>query len=114
MTPVRIGLVAWAGLVALQFVWYLWWAPPMGGSGLLALVLTVPVLLLPLLALRRGAERALLWVGILALAFFSHGIVAAWIAPAARVPALIETALSVIVIVAICWQTIVRRRASAV
>lgn len=112
MNALRVGLGAWAALIALQFAWYLAWAPPSGGNAALALLLTVPLLLLPLLALRRSAERALLWVGILALGFFSHGVVAAWTAPAARVPALLECALCVVVISAIGWHTLHRRRAA--
>ncbi len=111
MTPLRAGLAAWAALVALQFAWYLWWAPPLRGSGLLALALTVPPLLLPLIALRHSAERALLWVGLLALAYFAHGVVAAWTTPTASAPALLECALAVAVIVAIGWLTMARKRA---
>jgi uncharacterized membrane protein len=112
MNALRVGLGAWAALVALQFAWYLAWAPPAEGDGWIALMLAVPPLLLPLLALRRSAERALLWVGILALGFFSHGVVAAWTTPGARMPALLECALCVVVIGAIGWHTLRSRRAA--
>lgn len=111
MNPLRIGLCAWAGLVALQFAWYLAWAPLTGGHPALALGLTVPLLLLPLLALRRSAQRALLWIGMLALGFFCHGVVAAWTTPAARVPAVLECVLCVVVVGAIGAQARSRRRA---
>jgi uncharacterized membrane protein len=99
----RVGALAWFGLVALQFAWYLWLAPPEGGSPWIALALTLPALLLPLVALRTGLSRALFWVGVIALFYFCHGVVAAWIAPAARVPAVIESLLSVVSIGAIGW-----------
>ncbi len=92
------GFAAWAGLVALQPAWYLWLAPPANGNSALALALTLPPLLLPLLALLRGPKRALLWIGIISLGYFCHGIVAAWSLPAVRVPALIEVALCVVLI----------------
>ncbi|MGA9341913.1 MAG: DUF2069 domain-containing protein [Rhodanobacteraceae bacterium] len=99
-----IGLGAWAALVVVQFVWYLWLAPPTGAAPLVALLLTVPPLLLPLLALSRGPRRALLWVGILSLVYFCHGVVVAWLLASARVPALIEVALCVTLIGALGWD----------
>ncbi|HEY0233128.1 MAG TPA: DUF2069 domain-containing protein [Dokdonella sp.] len=98
MKPLTLGLVAWALLVLLQPTWYLWLARPAGGHPAFALLLTLPPLLLPLLALRSGPRRALLWVGIVALFYFCHGIVAAWVYPAARVPALLEVVFCVAVI----------------
>jgi len=98
MNGERIAFAAWAALVALQPAWYLWLAPPANGQSGFALALTLPLLLLPLLALRRGAGRALLWIGIVALFYFCHSIVAAWTTPAARIPALVEAALCVVII----------------
>ncbi len=95
------GFLAWAALVALQPAWYLWLAPPANGNSTLALALTLPPLLLPLLALWRGRKRALLWIGIISLGYFCHGIVAAWAHPEVRVPALIEVTLCVVLIVAL-------------
>ena len=92
------GFFAWAGLLALQPIWYLWLAPPANGASGLALALTLPPLLLPLLAWRGGARRMLLWVGIVSLAYFAHGVVAAWASPAARVPALVEVMLCVVLV----------------
>jgi uncharacterized membrane protein len=103
MTAERVGLIAWAALVAVQFAWYLVIAPPAGGSPWTALALTLPALLLPLLALRTGLRRALFWAGVVALFYFCHGVVAAWIAPDARVPAVIESALCVVLIGSLGW-----------
>ncbi|GAA0722831.1 DUF2069 domain-containing protein [Dokdonella soli] len=104
MNPLRIGGIAWAALVLLQFAWYLWLAPPANGYPAFALLLTLPPLLLPLLALRTGVRRALLWVGIIALFYFCHGIVAAWVIPAARTPALLEVLCCVALIGALGWD----------
>jgi len=101
MTPERIGVGAWIALVALQFAWYLVIAPPVAGSPWLALALTLPALLLPLVALRKGVARALFWVAVVALFYFCHGVVAAWTSPAARVPAIVECVLCVVSILAI-------------
>ena len=104
MTAERVGVGAWILLVALQFAWYFVIAPPASGSPWLALALTLPALLLPLFALRSGLRRALLWVGVVALFYFCHGVVAAWIAPAARAPAIIESLLCVVAIGTLGWS----------
>lgn len=101
MTPERIGVAAWIALVALQLAWYLAIAPPATGSPWLALALTLPALLLPLLALRTGLARALFWVAVVALFYFCHGVVAAWTSPEARIPAIVECVLCVVSIFAI-------------
>ncbi len=111
MNAQRIGFAAWAALIALQPAWYVWLAPPANGRGLFALALTLPPLLLPLLALRTSASRALLWIGIVALFYFCHGVVAAWAVPAARVPALIEAGLCTILIGTIGMRTRALKRA---
>ena len=110
MNPLRIGCIAWAALVLLQLVWYLWLAPPAGGSAAFALLLTLPPLLLPLLALRTGTRRALLWVGIVSLFYFCHGIVAAWVIPVARLPALLEVLLCIVLIGTLGWDARGHRR----
>jgi uncharacterized membrane protein len=108
------GFAAWAALVALQPLWYLWLAPPANGNATLALAITLPPLMLPLLALARGRRRALLWIGIVSLGYFCHGVVAAWSHAAVRTPALIEVAICVVLIGALAAITRVpatRRRA---
>ncbi|MBN8727224.1 MAG: DUF2069 domain-containing protein [Xanthomonadales bacterium] len=101
MNARRAGLLAWVLLVLLQPAWYLWLAPPAGAPAALALALTLPPLLLPALALRKGLGRALLWAGMLALFYFCHGIVAAWVVPATRVPAVAEALLSAILVMSL-------------
>lgn len=105
----RTGFVAWALLILLQPVWHGWWHPPAQEAALAIGIAVVP-LLLPLLAIKRPT-RALLWAGILALFYFCHGVSEAWTVPAERVPALLEAALCVVLIVALGAG--VQKRASA-
>ena len=64
-------------LVVLQLIWHGWLFPPQIHAVWLVLAITVIPLLLPLLALR-DVRRALLWVGILSLFYFCHGVSEAW------------------------------------
>jgi uncharacterized membrane protein len=94
----RLGRAAWFALIALQWIWHGWLAPPQTMPIWLVLTLTVGPLLLPLLALRRDLRRALLWVGVLSLFYFCHGVAEAWSAPAERWLALVEVALTLLLI----------------
>ena len=93
----RIGLLAWGALTLLQVVWHAWLFPAQTVPTWLLLAITVIPLLLPLLA-ARDARRALLWVGILSLFYFCHGVSEAWSAPQQRWLALGEIALTVLLI----------------
>lgn len=90
----RLGLVAWALLVLLQLLWHGWLFPPQQLPRALLLAVTVLPLLLPLLAIR-NVRRALLWVGILSLFYFCHGVAEAWSAPGERLLAWLEIVLTV-------------------
>ena len=104
MTAERVGAIAWGLLIALQFAWYLVIAPPIAGSPWLALAIALPLLFLPLLAHDGGWPRVLFWCGVVALFYFCHGIVAAWVGgPAARVPAVLEALLCVALIGTVGW-----------
>ncbi|WP_199097007.1 DUF2069 domain-containing protein [Dyella sp. ASV21] len=93
----RVGLLAWAALTALQLAWHGWLFPAEQMPMALVLTLTVIPLLLPLLALR-NVRRALLWVGILSLFYFCHGISEAWSAPGQRALAVAEIVLTLVLI----------------
>lgn len=93
----KIGLAAWAALGILQLVWHGWLLKPQSVPMALVLAIAVVPLLLPLAALR-NPRRALLWVGILALFYFCHGVAEAWSSPAERVPAAVEIALTLLLI----------------
>lgn len=94
----RVGLVAWAALVVLQLAWHGWLFPAQLIPVWLVLLLTIVPLLLPLLALRRDVRRALLWVGILALFYFCHGIAEGWSSSSERWLALVEIVLTLLLI----------------
>ncbi|BFI96859.1 MAG: hypothetical protein RSP_23690 [Rhodanobacter sp.] len=93
----KLGLAAWAALAALQLIWHGWLLPPQSVPTVLVLTIAVMPLLLPLAALR-NPRRALLWVGILALFYFCHGVAEAWSSPAERMLAIVEIALTLLLI----------------
>ncbi|HXP02048.1 MAG TPA: DUF2069 domain-containing protein [Luteibacter sp.] len=92
----KTGLAAWAALTVLQVSWYALY-PPVSIPTWVALALTVPPLLLPLLSLP-NVKRALLWVGILALFYFCHGVSEAWSSSGDRWLAAIEIVLTLLLI----------------
>lgn len=96
-TNLRIGMAAWMALILLQCVWYGWLFPPQHMPVWLALGITVIPLLLPFLAIG-NARRALLWVGMLSLPYFCHGIAESWSSTQERVPALLEVLLALLLI----------------
>jgi uncharacterized membrane protein len=89
----RLLLAALFGLVAL----YVFWFAREGWPALV--VFAAPPLLLALSAWR-GGNRAAFWAGVLALAWFSHGVMVAWSRPLERELALIEVVLALAVIFA--------------
>ncbi|MGN6482640.1 DUF2069 domain-containing protein [Luteibacter sp.] len=92
----KAGLAAWAALLGVQLLWYMVY-PPVSIPAWVALLITVPPLLLPLLALRK-LTRALLWVGILALFYFCHGVSEAWSSTGDRWLAWLEIVLCLLLI----------------
>lgn len=94
----RVGLAAWAALVLLQLVWHGWLFPGQWLPAWAVVLITVVPLLLPLLALRRDVRRALLWVGILSLFYFCHGISEGWTSASERWLALAEILLTLLLI----------------
>jgi uncharacterized membrane protein len=93
----KLGLAAWAALVALQLLWHGWLLPPQSMPIAWVLAITLVPLLLPLAALR-NPRRALLWVGILALFYFCHGVAEAWSSSVERMLAVVEIALTLLLI----------------
>ena len=86
-------------LVLLQVIWHALLAEPMGtGSFLLALIATIP-LLFPLKGILAAKLHSLTWGGYIVLFYLVVGIMEAWSNPAQRLPALIQTLLSVTFIV---------------
>ena len=95
MTPARrILCLALLALVLLYGIWFAreaqWFA-----LGVFAL----PPLLLALAVPRAGAHAGF-WAGLMALLWFSHGVMVAWTRPPERVFALVEVVLAVLVVFA--------------
>jgi len=98
--PYRVGRVAWFALIALQVLWHGLLDRPEHMPTWLALAITVVPLLLPFTALP-DLRRALLWVGILSLFYFCHGVAEAWSTPAVLWLALAEIGLTLLLIVSL-------------
>lgn len=63
-------------------------------------VFALPPLWLAIALLRGGGARTGFWAGVLALLWFSHGIMVAWTRPPERVFAFAEIALAVAIVLA--------------
>ena len=94
---VRVLVLALLGLAGLYAAWF---ARP--GQWVALAVFAAPPLLLAL-ARWRGGVRAGFWAGVLALAWFSHGVMVAWTRPEERGFALAEVALALLVVAASSW-----------
>lgn len=99
----RAGMSALVGLLALEIVWHAWWFPPDDHRLSMLALTTLPVALSLWIGLR-NRRRGVLVGGMLCLAYFSHGVSSAYSEPASRVLALIEIALSLVVIGALGWD----------
>lgn len=103
-----LGIVS---LLALQILWHGFLLPPEAAPRWLGTaLLSLPVLPSAiLLAMRRPS--AIFWGGVAALFYFSHGIAEAWADPPALPLGLLESGLSVWVVVAGSWDGLRARRA---
>ncbi len=100
----RVTAAAMIALTALQWAWHGWLAPPTTTPAwAMAAAFTLP-LLPALLLLIVGHRRAGFWGALAALAYFSHGVMAAWVSPEVRGLALAQAALSAALVVAASWD----------
>lgn len=99
----RCSAAAILALFLLQLLWHaLWFPPTLAPAGLVTALFVLPIL--PAVILLIGRRRqAPFWGSVAALFYFSHGLMEAWATPELRLPALIEAALSVALIVAASW-----------
>ena len=94
MTPTtRILVSALLGLAGLFGFWF-------AREGWPALLVFAGPPLLLALGAWRGGNRAAFWAGVLALGWFSHGVMVAWSRPLERELALVEVALALVVVFA--------------
>jgi uncharacterized membrane protein len=94
----RAAFGAWSALVALEIAWHGFIVP--SASRWPVLALAVLPLALPLLALSRGTNRALLIASIAVLPYFCHGIMELVVDPSVRGLAAAEVALSAALVIA--------------
>ncbi len=87
-----------AGLLALVALYASWFGHD--GQRTALLVFALPPLLLAIALVRGGAARTAFWAGVLALLWFSHGIMVAWTRPPERLFALCEIGLSLAIVMA--------------
>lgn len=105
----RIAATAILALVALALLWHLWWLrPERVPAWFAALLHAAPMLPAAVLVLLRKRSAAF-WGALGALITFSHGVMEAWTAPAARIPALIEVVLSLAVVLGASWNGFLHR-----
>jgi uncharacterized membrane protein len=100
MTPARRLLRV--ALLALALLYGAWFGAVRFDSApqwVALAVFALPPLLLALALPRHGA-RAGFWAGVLALLWFSHGVMVAWTRVPERWPALAEVALALVVVFA--------------
>ena len=95
MTPARRVLrLALLGLVLVYGAWF-----ARDAQWVALGVFALPPLLLALAVPRAGAHAGF-WAGLMALLWFSHGVMVAWTRPPERAFALLEVALAVAVVFA--------------
>ncbi len=73
----RLAAGCYVGLIALLLLWYLWLAPPPPALRTPMLLIMVLPLLLGLRGVLHRRRYTLQWTGMLSLAYFIHGIMAA-------------------------------------
>lgn len=95
-TPGHVWVLR-AALLALTAL-YVAWRLPAGNWPLLGLTAGPPLLLA--VASFAGWRSAGFWAGVLALAWFSHGVMVAWAHPPQRSFALLELVLALVVVFA--------------
>ena len=94
-TAHRLLCAALLALVALYASWL-----GHDGQRTALVVFALPPLLLAIALVRGGAARTAFWAGVLALLWFSHGIMVAWTRPPERLFAFGEIALSLAIVMA--------------
>ena len=99
----RIGTLSLVALLVLELLWHAWLFPP-DGHRLSMIALTALPLALSLWIATKNPRRGVLVGGMLCLAYFSHGVSSAYSEPVPRWLALIEVALSLVVIGALGWD----------
>jgi uncharacterized membrane protein len=104
-----LGIVL--ALAGLQWLWYGYWAPPQVFSLGTVLTLTIAPLLIAAVIQALKPGLGAVYSGLLLLLYFCKGVMEAWSTPLARVPALLEIALTV-GFYAVLYQRVARSKAA--
>jgi uncharacterized membrane protein len=99
----RYAVLGVAALVALQFLWHGWLAPPRSLGWAIAGLASLPLLAALAVLLFRG-RNANTEAGIIALLYFVHGITEAWADRSVWPLGLAEAGLALWVVVASSWD----------
>ena len=99
----RIAAAAVVALLALQWLWHAWLAPPLAQPWAMALFFSLPILPAFVLVLLRH-RRAGFWGSLAALVYFSHGVMAAWSDPGVTGLALAQSLLAAVLVVSASWD----------
>lgn len=97
----RADHVLVVALLALAVLYVAWFASAPDPWTALVVFAVPPAVLA--IAGWRGRRSAAFWAGVLALAWFSHGVMVAWTRPPERGYALAEVVLALVVVVASSW-----------
>jgi len=104
MTAARVRLLAVAGLLLLQPLWFAWLAPPtVLPPGIVTTVTATPLAIL-LIGLWRGGRFESVLTGCVLLIYFCYAVMEAWVGGPAQVPAMIQIALVVVFFSALPWR----------
>ena len=103
--------LALTAALALLAALYLWWFRADAHRLASWLVFAAPPLLLAI-GTARGRPLARFWAGVLALMWFSHGVMSAWTAPAHAALAWTELLLALLVIALVSVPGLRARRAA--
>jgi uncharacterized membrane protein len=98
------GILALAALLALQILWHAWLFPPPAERFWPTLALSMLPLVPGVWIAPGNLRRGVLVGGIVCLFYFCHGVSIAWDDASARGLAILEIALSLIVIGALGWD----------
>jgi uncharacterized membrane protein len=104
MNALRFGAGALLALLLLQIAWHCWWMPAAPARFWPTLAIATLPLLPGLWTCRTNLRRGVLIGGIVGLFYFCHGVSVVYGDVAARIPALIEIALTLLVIGTSGWD----------
>ncbi len=104
MNARRLTGMALIALALLAPLWQFVLAPPQRLPAWLVTAMQLAPLVPALILFALQRRSAPFWAGLGALFAFCHGVMEAYGTPAARVPALIETALAVVVVFGSSWN----------